>query len=91
MSAARALIPCDGCAHPVPPSALTFRRADGRECRYCADCDAEYARWMAVLAQEESRLNGLLDMFIAMTRDVVPLHLVPQDLPKIMGALANLG
>lgn len=91
MSAARALIACDGCAHPVPPHALSFRTADARECRYCADCDAQYASWLNVLMTEESRLNGLLDIFIAKTRDVVPLHLVPQDLPKIMGALANLG
>ena len=81
---------CDGCRGLSNSISLSFRRAEGREVRYCADCDAEYARWLAVLQAEETRLNTLLDIFIDETRDKLNLILVPQDLLPTKG-LGTLG
>ena len=78
-------IACDGCLKPVRSRELSFRRADGREARYCGSCDADYQRWQNVCLAEEARLNALLDIFLEESRNKLNLVLVPQDLPPVNG------
>ena len=80
------MILCDGCRLDVKPGEVHAVMADGHEGRYCAACHEMYESFTNACQAEENRLNALLTVFIAETRDKVPLHFVPQDLPPIKRA-----
>lgn len=73
---------CDGCAVALTLDDLHCVTAEGHEAHFCVECHDAYTAWVTVCQAEEARLNRLLDLFIASTREHLALGFVPQDLPR---------
>jgi hypothetical protein len=77
------MIYCDGCIIAMAPGDVHCAFADGHETHFCQECHAEYQAWMGACLAEEERLNRLLSLFLAESRQKLSLRMVPQDLPPI--------